>query len=205
MVVAADGANSIFRKKLFPRLAWPKYVALQEWYENDGGIDYYAAITDESITDFYSWLIPKGDAIILGSALDLDTKTESADARFRRLKAKLEDRGLLFGKRIHQEGCQIIRPTNNHLVTGNRKIAFIGEAGGFISPSSSEGFSYAFRTAMTLAEAINKKGMDHFADYYARKCQKIKQNILLRNIKSIGMYDAFSRRMVLKTGLGSVK
>lgn len=205
MAVAADGANSIFRKKLYPRMAWPGYVALQEWYENDGGIDYYAAITDESITDFYSWLIPKGNALILGSALNLDDENLSPSERFRMLKSKLEERGLIFGKKILREGCEIIRPINNHLTTGNRKIALIGEAGGFISPSSAEGFSYAFRTARALAEAINEKGIDQFATSYARNCQNIKLNVLARNIKAIGMYQPLSRRLALKTGFGAVR
>lgn len=205
MVVAADGANSVFRRKLYSRMDWPKYVALQEWYENDGNIDYYAAITDESITDFYSWLIPKGNAVILGGAFDLDKTVGSPNDRFHLLKAKLQERGLVFGKKIHREGCEIIRPTNNHLITGNRKIAFIGEAGGFISPSSSEGFSYAFRTAMALAEAIHEKGIERFADVYDRKCGNIKGNILARNVKAIGMYQPLSRRLALGSGVGAVK
>lgn len=205
LVVAADGANSIFRKGLYPRVNWPKYVALQEWYENDGQIDYYAAITDEQTTDFYSWLIPKDNAVVLGSALDLDKTEGSPSHRFARLKSRLEERGIVFGKKLHREGCEIIRPVNNYLVTGNRKIALIGEAGGFISPSSSEGFSYAFRTAIALATAIREKGLGQFSEAYANQCQRLKLNIVARNIKAFGMYHSFSRRLALKTGFGAIK
>lgn len=205
MVVAADGASSIFRNRLYPDLEYPKYVALQEWYENVDKIDHYAAIVDEEITDFYGWYIPKGDAVILGAAFDLDKTPGTPNERLKLLKEKMENRGMKFGERILREGCEIIRPTNNRVVTGNRRIALIGEAGGFISPSSSEGFSYAFRTAIMLSKAIRKKGLRNFADCYAKRAAALKRNIVLRNLKSAGMYHPITRRLVLKTGIGSIR
>lgn len=204
MVVAADGASSLFRKRLYPGIDRNKYVSIQEWYENIGKINNYAAIIDEEITDYYSWLIPKEDAIVLGAAFDLDKTPGSPNQRFMKLKEKLEAKGLRFGKRIHREGCEIIRPDMQSIVTGNNRIAFIGEAGGFISPSSSEGFSYAFRTARMLAEAIRRKGCNRHAEDYARRAQKLKGNLLVRKLKATGMYAAQIRRLVLRSGFGSI-
>ncbi len=204
MVVAADGASSIFRRRLYPHCDYPAYVSIQEWYQNTGKIDYYAAIVDEEITDFYSWLIPKGDAIILGGAFNYGASADSPSQRFRELKVKLERRGFVFGEKIYREGCEILRPVNNRIFTGNRKIALIGEAGGFISPSSSEGFSYAFRTAKALAEAIRAKGTEGFAGHYARSCKSLKMNIWLRNCKSMGAYHPLTRRIALRSGIGAL-
>lgn len=204
LVVAADGASSGFRRYLYPNLQWKKYVSIQEWYENIDNIDHYSAIIDDEITDFYAWYIPKDNAVILGAAFDLDTTEGTPSERFLRLKEKLENRGMKFGKKLLREGCEIVRPTNNRVVTGNRRIALIGEAGGFISPSSSEGFSYAFRTAKMLADAIKKKGLRRFAECYAKRTKRLRTNIMLRNIKSFGMYHNFTRRMVLKAGWGSI-
>lgn len=205
MVVAADGASSLFRHKLYKNCDCPRYVAIQEWYENTGGLDYYAAIVDEQATDFYSWLIPKENAIILGGAFRQDKSLGSPNDCFLRLKERLTERGLIFGKRLHREGCELIRPLNNRIMTGNRKIALLGEAAGFISPSSAEGFSYAFRSAMALATAIKRRGIDNFAGQYAAACQPLKGNIFIRNIKAWGMYHAFPRQAVLYSGFGALR
>ena len=205
MVAAADGASSIFRRKLYKNCDCLRYVSIQEWYENTGGIDYYAAIIDERVTDFYSWLIPKENAVILGGAFRQDQALGSPSDCFLRLKEGLMARGLLFGERLRREGCELLRPVNNRMMTGNRKIALLGEAGGFISPSSAEGFSYAFRSACGLAEAIKARGIENFAGQYAAACQPLKRNIFIRNIKAWGMYHPLPRRAALRSGFGALK
>ncbi len=47
---------------------------------------YYGAIFDEEITDFYSWIIPKDNYILLGSALK---PKENTWEKFELLKVKL--------------------------------------------------------------------------------------------------------------------
>ena len=205
MVAAADGAGSVFRRKLYKNWDCPRYVSIQEWYENMGGIDYYAAIVDERVSDFYSWLIPKENAIVLGGAFRQDQTLGSPSDCFLRLKERLEARGLSFGARLRREGCELLRPVNNQILTGNRKIALLGEAGGFISPSSAEGFSYAFRSAAALAEAIKARGLENFAGQYAAACRPLKRNIFLRNMKAWGMYHSFTRRAALRSGFGALK
>lgn len=203
LVVAADGASSLFRQRLYPRLRWKMYLSMQEWYENIGGLDSYYAIADTETTDFYSWMIPKGKEIILGTALD--EKDGNYQERFRGLKRKLEERGIMFGKRVHREACQIVRPVVGMPVTGNACIALIGEAGGFISPSSAEGFSYAFRSAEALAKAIRAKGLQYFAEQYRHNCREIRRDLTLRQWKSRVMYQPVLRKMALKLGWGSFK
>ncbi|AVM68996.1 oxidoreductase [Lachnospiraceae bacterium oral taxon 500] len=205
MVAAADGASSVFRHKLYKNCDDPRYVSIQEWYENTGGIDYYAAIVDEQVTDFYSWLIPKGNAVILGGAFRQDKTLGSPSDCFLRLKEGLMARGLLLGERLRREGCELLRPVNNRMMTGNRKIALLGEAAGFISPSSAEGFSYAFRSALGLAEAIKARGIENFAGQYAAACRPLRRNIWLRNVKAWGMYHPLTRRAALRSGFGALK
>jgi flavin-dependent dehydrogenase len=45
-------------------------------------------------------------------------------------------------------------PKEDYLIMG---------AAGFISPSSAEGLSYAFRSALTAAEVLLNQGMDNFS------------------------------------------
>ncbi|WPX08878.1 Rossmann-fold NAD(P)-binding domain-containing protein [Anaerocellum danielii] len=70
LLVGADGAFSKVRRHAFERLPFPEiYIAIQEWFETDCSLNYYGAIFDSEITDFYSWTIPKDNFLILGSAL----------------------------------------------------------------------------------------------------------------------------------------
>ena len=68
ILVGADGAFSKVRRVSFPNQKAPKkYVALQEWFETSLNVNYYGAIFDSEITDFYSWIIPR--EFFVGSAL----------------------------------------------------------------------------------------------------------------------------------------
>jgi len=70
LIIGADGAFSKVRRASFPNQNCPKkYVAIQEWFEASQNVNYYGAIFDSEITDFYSWIIPKEDLLIVGSAL----------------------------------------------------------------------------------------------------------------------------------------
>lgn len=60
ILVGADGACSRIRKLGFGTHPSPKmYISIQEWYETRQNADYYGAIFDSSVSDFYSWTIPK--------------------------------------------------------------------------------------------------------------------------------------------------
>lgn len=153
ILIGADGANSRVRHLAFANYVMPKkYISIQEWFEVEDSMPYYGAIFDNEITDFYSWTIPKDNYLILGTALEIDKK---ANEKFELLKLKMQSYGFNFGKSVRRNGAFILRPENTkQICTGNDNIALIGEAAGFISPSSAEGMSYAFRSALALAQAL---------------------------------------------------
>jgi len=72
------------------------------------------------------------------------------------------------------------------------------------SPTSAEGFSYAFKTALYLAEEL-KTGIEGIENRYQRRCKKIEWNLMAKHLKSPAMYHKGFRKMVMKSGLTSVK
>lgn len=203
ILIGADGGNSIIRRQAFSNALFPKkYISIQEWYECESVMPYFTAIFEKNITDFYSWIIPKNGYVLLGAALNIG---KEANEKFELLKVKLQERGFQFGKRVKREGAFIYRPTSlKALIHGKDNIALVGEASGSISPSSAEGFSYALKSALYLAQSL-EPGIDGFINRYKSKMGKLKANILLKNLKSPAMYNTFLRRLAMKSGIQSIK
>jgi len=203
IIVGADGASSLIRRRAFPNIPSPKrYIAIQEWFEVDGALPYFTAIFDKEITDFYSWIIPKEKNLVLGSALPLDGR---ANENFELFKKKLQNYGFDFEKRVRREGAFIYRPeSSKQIFTGNGDIALVGEAAGWISPSSSEGISYALRSAINLSKSLNL-GIEGFSQRYQRNSRELRSNIILKNLKSPVMYNSWLRKMVMNSGIESIK
>jgi flavin-dependent dehydrogenase len=203
ILVGADGALSKVRLRSFPKGLFPKkYFAIQEWVEADGNLPYFSSFFDPEITDYYCWTIPKGNHMIIGAALHPKSKTSE---KFTLLKKKLRDQDFQFGKTVWREGGYILRPMRTQqLSTGARGIALIGEAAGWISPSSAEGLSYAFRSALMLAEALQTTPHDFEKRYY-QKTRALKRNIVLKNLKSHFIYNPRLRKVIMKSGLHSLE
>jgi flavin-dependent dehydrogenase len=120
------------------------------------------------------------------------------------LKLGLARQGLQLGKTIAREGAVINRPVSiNQIYTGTGGVALLGEAAGWISPSSAEGISYAFKSARCLGEALNEDPAG-FSRRYARKTRNMRFNIILKNLKSPLMYNKLFRRAILRSGVNSV-
>ncbi len=202
MIVGADGANSRVRKLIGKDINSPeKYISIQEWFECPYPMPYFTAIFDEEISDFYSWVIPKGNYLLLGSALRHEA---NAREKFDILKAKLVQLDFHFDHKIKREGAFLYRPRKtSQLCTGSSGIALIGEAAGAISPSSAEGISYALKSSFYLAQCL-EEGIDGFMDRYQQKVKDIRFNLLLKNLKSPAMYHPFLRSLAMKSGLKSI-
>ena len=202
VLVGADGARSQVRKKAFSLQREPKsYIAIQESFKTAAPLPYFTAIFDPTITDFYSWIIPKNDSLLVGSALRTG---ESALPKFEQLKGKLTAWGFVLGKSVNKKGALVLRPDSlSQICTGNGAVALIGEAAGWISPSSAEGMSYSFRSAIALADALSS-GLNNFQGHYWRNTRSLRRNILLKNVKSPIMYNSVLRKLVMLSGLNSI-
>ena len=202
IIIGADGAASRVRRLVAEQNSFPqKYIAVQEWIETKGSVPYFSTFFDPAITDFYGWTIPKGDMILVGAALP---PRKNVVEGFKQLKEGLSRHGMQLGKTIAREGAVINRPLSlNQIFTGTESVALLGEAAGWISPSSAEGFSYAFKSARCLAESL-KDGLAGFNARYARNTRKMRLNIVLKNLKSPLMYRSLFRKMIMRSGINSV-
>ena len=202
VIVGADGAFSKIRKFISKDITIPeKYISIQEWFKSSDYIPYFTAIFDQEISDFYSWIIPKENYLLLGSAL---TPRENTREKYDLLKTKLKTLGFNLDNKIKTEGAYINRPKKvSQLYAGKDGIALIGEAAGAISPSSAEGISYALKSSLYLAQSL-EEGIDGFLDRYKKKVNDIRLNLLIKNLKSPAMYNPFLRQLVIKSGLQSI-
>ena len=224
MLVGADGASSMVKEDLerrkarvghpTPKSSLPKtYLSIQEWFEVDKQIPYYVALFDERVTDYYSWVIPKGNQILVGAAMPADNKTKK---RFEQLKFDLQEKGFDLSRPVKRRGAVIMRPRAFGSVhTGRNRIFLIGEAAGLISPSSSEGISFALRSGEALAKAMKgfsiKEGKESLAisalirRRYEDRIMPLELSIMLKSAKAIPMYNRFLRGFIFMTGLTAVK
>ncbi|MFZ5944709.1 MAG: FAD-binding protein [Bacillota bacterium] len=202
IIVGADGAFSMVRKIIGIGNPFPDtYISIQEWFESAEYIPYFTAIFDEEISDFYSWIIPKENHILLGAALN---PRDNSRQKYDLLKTKLTKLGFDFKRKIKTEGAYIFRPRQiSQLYPGKGNVVLAGEAAGAISPSSAEGFSYAFKSSLYLAQSL-EEGIDGFLERYNTRLTKIKLNLLVKNLKSPAMYNPFLRKLAMKSGLQSI-
>jgi flavin-dependent dehydrogenase len=203
ILVGADGASSAVRKLAVPNRPVPrKYFSIQESVEANSHLPYFCSIFDPQISDYYSWTIPKEDYLLIGSALD---PRQNAVAKFELLKKKLRDYGFRFGKAVSRHGAFILRPVSaRQISTGAKGIALVGEAAGWISPSSAEGFSYAFKSSLALAKVLRKTTKDFEKRYY-QETRQLRNNILVKNVKSRFIYNPWLRNVIMRSGYRSME
>jgi flavin-dependent dehydrogenase len=195
-LIGADGADSIVRRLRPARGSYlaHRYIAVQEWFPVVSPPPYYGAMFDPEVTDFYGWTIPKGGFMIVGAAL---APGRDVRARFERFKDKLAAAGFPLGEPMKREGGWLQRPVSRRDVdVGGGNLALVGEAAGFISPSSAEGISYALASAEALAEAL-APGIQGFLARYRRNTFRLRANLFLKRLKSPAMYRPAFRNLVL--------
>jgi flavin-dependent dehydrogenase len=125
--------------------------------------------------------------------------------KFELLKKKLHDHGFWSAKTFKKHAALLLRPVKmNQPCNGKGDIALIGEAAGWISPSSAEGLSYAFKSAEIMADVL-KQGTDNMLKRYNKRTRKMRFNILLKNLKSPFMYSPWLRHKVMSLGLHAMK
>lgn len=201
LIVGADGARSHIRRFAASKIKEPKtYIAVQGEFELHGRDPYFTAVFAPQLSDFYGWIIPKNGTARAGIALPLNGSVISAYEDF---AAVISAKYSHIGKELRRNGAFIYRPNGFDCNTGNSRIALVGEAAGFISPSSAEGFSFAFKSAQCLASALDKD-INGFEKRYERNCISLRYSILAKSIKSPVMYVPWIRRIILASGLQSL-
>ena len=201
LIIGADGSNSIVRQRFFPNKRLERYLSIQEWFPEKSAVPFYSCIFDREITKSYCWTVSKDGLMLLGGAFPI----KSARRDFERLKEKLAETGLPLLSPIKREACLVSIPKRpRDFFTGEDGIFLVGEAAGFISPSSLEGISYALDSAFILSEILNANCFEPNKKY-RKKTRGIRFRLMVKKLKSPFMYNPFLRRIVMKSGLKSIK
>jgi flavin-dependent dehydrogenase len=177
-LVGADGARSAVRRALGVG-SIATYVTLQDFCRLDGELEpYFDCIYMRDIGDCfaYSYVVPKGEVAIVGSVYYPKTKRphEKQDATLETLRARFPQ----LGETIKREACVAlsVRATGD-VVPGRGRVLLAGEAGGFMSPTSGEGISYAMNSGQLAGEAIARSLPNEALDAYTHSSAHISSNI----------------------------
>jgi len=200
-IIGADGANSIIRKFLYPHKKIRSYVSIQQWFLEKHLNPFYSCIFDPENTDCYSWAISKDGYFIFGGAYP----KKNCRTRFENQKKQLKELGFCLEEVQKTECCLVLRPSKfNDFCTGKNNAFLIGEAAGFISASSLEGISSAINTAYYLSEVLNAKKPNPCLAYH-KKTLKLRLKLYLKVLKCPFMYSPPLRKLVMSTGINSIK
>jgi len=147
LLIGADGARSQVRRTLGIRDS-ASYVTLQDFVAISAPIEpFFDCIYMRDIGDEfgYAYIVPKGDVALIGSVFYPHTKRpwEKQD----RVVSLLRERIPQLGERVERESAAALYLRSpEDMLPGHGRVLLAGEAGGFMSPSSGEGISYALRT-----------------------------------------------------------
>ena len=198
-LVGADGANSIVRKTFFSDKKIRRYTSIQQIFEINPDAPNYACVFDKESTECCAWIIKKGGKMLFGGAFGQKNPRDS----FELMKSRLEKSGIHLGDPIKTEACLVMRPkSRGQIFLGKDNVFLIGEAAGFISPSSFEGISKAMYSAEALAKAVNDKNP---IKSYRKYASKLRMKTALKLIKCPFMYSPPLRKAVMKTGITAIK
>lgn len=200
-IVGADGANSIVRKQFYVNKKIRKYVSIQQWFKETHSKPFYSCIFDSKNTDCYSWSISKDGYFIFGGAYPV----KDCKLRFENQKKDLVKYGFHFGQIVKTEACLVLRPSSFFdFCTGYDNAFLIGEAAGFISPSSLEGISSAIYSALFLSRVLNSRCSNPNKKYH-KMTFGIRMKIYLKVLKCPFMYFPLLRKLVMKSGITNIE
>jgi flavin-dependent dehydrogenase len=203
-LIGCDGAGSSVRRVFFSdvRMNVKEYFVIQEVYKSANNRSEYCAIFDNSLTSYSGWAIPKNGTVTIGMAF---LKGTDGEDRFNRLKNKLTEQGFDLSDRIRREGSLLLRPCGylKTYVRNNGTVFLAGEAAGYVSPSSAEGFSFAMNCAYALSQAFNKGGS--IERNYRSRMVPIKLKLFLKLFKVPFMYNQILRNVIMKLKIAAIK
>lgn len=147
LLIGADGARSKTRRCLDIRDS-ASYVTIQDFVRLNGEIEpHFDCIYMRTISDdfAYAYVVPKGDVAIIGSVFYPHSKRPHELQE--RIVATLKERLPQLGELVERESAPALYLRSpDDILPGHGRVLLAGEAGGFMSPTSGEGISYALRT-----------------------------------------------------------
>jgi flavin-dependent dehydrogenase len=176
-LVGADGPRSSVRRQLGAGSV-ATYVTLQDFCRIEGPIEpYFDCIYFRDIGDEfgYAYVVPKGDVAIVGSVFYPKTKRPHVkhDQVLERLRLSLP-----LGESVKREAWVALSVRHSSdIVAGDGRVLLAGEAGGFMSPSSGEGISYALNTGRLAGTAIAENGSAKALGAYREATAHICKNV----------------------------
>ena len=214
-VIGADGANSAVRRALYPNFKINTYMAIQQWFKDEHPSPFYSCIFDPAVTPSYAWGLTKDDSFIFGGAFHMETARQD----FETLKQKLTPHGFVLASPIKTEACMVLHPFGlNNYCLGTNGVFLVGEAAGLISPTSLEGISHAIDSAYILSQCINgtkaptsgsiataASNMATVNSAYRHRVSSICTKLFVKYLKYPFMYQPNLRRLVMKSGIASLK
>jgi flavin-dependent dehydrogenase len=154
-LIGADGARSSVRRALGKDTA-PTYVTIQDQVRLSGGLEpYFDCIYMREIGDdlAYAYLTSKGEHAVVGSVLY--PRTKRSGERQDRVLATLRASYPQLGESVRREaGAALYLRSPDDVVPGVGRVLLAGEAGGFMSPTSGEGISYALESGLRAGLAV---------------------------------------------------
>lgn len=207
IVIGADGASSIVRRTLFPAQKIKKYIAIQQWFEGRAEDSCYSCIFDAETSESCSWIFFKDGKLVFGGAFSPNSCREA----FEKQKQKLWHRGFVhqnaFRQEIKTEACMVSRPQLfRGVFLGSNGAFLVGEAAGFISPSSFEGISYALSSAEALAKALAKTDIPaEAARQYRKSTRGLRLKLKIKCLKAALLSSPPLRALVLRSGICSLR
>ena len=153
-LIGADGPRSSVRRQLgLGSVA--TYVTLQDFCQVEGDLaPFFDCIYMRDIGDSfaYAYVVPKGPVAIVGSVFYPKTKRpHEKQAQV----LELLRRSLPLGPSVKREAWVALSVREpGDVMPGEGRVLLAGEAGGFMSPSSGEGISYALNTGWLAGTAV---------------------------------------------------
>lgn len=200
-IVGADGASSLVRRTFFPKNKCRRYTAIQQQFRAKNGNAFYSCIYDSKTSPACSWILFKGNTLTFGGAFS----PRHSRKAFEEQKQRLIARGIVceedFSNPLKTEACEVLCPSGKDFCTGNDRVFLIGEAAGFISPSSFEGISYALLSSEALAQAFDS---DKPKEKYILLTQKLRFKLCQKVIKRDILASSFLRTGIMRSGITAI-